>query len=390
MSKIRPQGLSPSLATATYVAQSALAADALAFGRKGGFVGDSITAGTGATNATTDAYVPMVSKIAGQQTVSPRSVNHGVSGDKAADVLARLPAILATSPAWLHFQVGTNDVGVTSLADFQTSITAIRALCEQANVPMSIGTIPAQGASLPSGLWAMNLWLRLWAPGAGVRLADVYGATVDPATGGMLAAYIASGVHPNPAGHLAIARAIAPVVAAHAPSQPWPVQTIGAGLVAYPLMHATGAWGVIGGGASQSLVAASNGDVPYGQWLRFTLDNTAGGSPVTKTVYTTLTAGWDIGDTLLVALYLRASNVDALSKVQMANQAQVVHSVLWEAAPSATPGPILADYTVPGGVSGLNLQITVTAPAGQLRTVDVGACNVFDLTGSGIAGTVTL
>jgi lysophospholipase L1-like esterase len=363
-------------------------------GRYVTWAGDSITNGSASSNASVTSFRMMTAKILGGAFISQNSINAGVPGDTSALLLARMDAILAASPEHVHVQIGTNDANGVSLATFQANIVAIRAKCDAAGVPMSMGLIPPRGSSVGSTITATlvsyNMWLRIWAPRAGVRLADTYGCLVDPATRYLAAAYDSGdGTHPNNAGHLAMANAIATMFTA-SPSliapQPWPVSAAGNGLCIDPLMAITGHWYALAGPSfpAQSLVAAANNDLPFGQWQRFTLNNSGGGSSTRGTMGTDLGSGWAVGDKLLIATYVRGNGVE---KVQVMNQSLAAVSVCLESPPSTTPGPLFVTMLVPTGATALHLAVSVFAAAGQSVTADLGACDVFNLTAMGLAST---
>lgn len=362
------------------------------FGRVGAFVGDSITAGTGSTGATTTAFVAMVPKIAGMNLVSSQSTNAGVAGNKSSDVLARMSTVLAASPDFVYLQIGTNDASnAVSLATFQTNIIAIKALCDAAGVPLVMGTVPPRassaGTTIRDAIRSYNLWLRLWASRAGVRLAETFAALVDGTTGYLSASFDSDATHPNDAGHLAMAVAVSAALTAAVPAQAWPVSTKGTGLISDPLMAANPGGFSAGTNSAISLVAASAGDVPYGQWKRATTTNGTGSVVFQGVMNYAITTGFTTGDVLMLAAYVRASTVTALNKVQIQNQSLTVRNILLQSPPSATPGPILRTFTVLAGDTTLYVNLIGAVPASSSMTFDIGAFDVFNLTTLGLAST---
>ena len=86
-------------------------------------LGDSLTSGTGASPDT--AYPAVLARLTGWQVV-----NAGVSGDTAAQALARLPALLAEhQPKLVIVSVGGNDF-LRQLPEEATRAN-VRALCQQ-------------------------------------------------------------------------------------------------------------------------------------------------------------------------------------------------------------------------------------------------------------------
>ena len=365
------------------------------YGRVPGWAGDSMTVGAGSSNAPTSSFVAMVPKILGGAACSALGYNGGVTGDTSAMLLARMDTILAQSPEVVHVQIGANDAGQdVPVATFAANIIAIRAKCDRAGVPMTIGTVAPRdstaGTTVRDLITSYNLWLRAWCLRAGVPLAPVHAALVDATTGYLHASYDSGdGTHPNDAGHLAMASAIAATMATVLPARPWPVYSAGLGLIDDPLMAVSGN-GTLGvnGAATASLVAASNGDLPYGGWKRFTVANGTGATAYIDAVAKGVTA-FSPGDVMLVAMYLRGSTAAALNKVSIRNQSGTIRNVIFEASPSATPGPILKTVTATAGDTNFGVYWTAAVPASSSVTFDIGAFDIFNLTALGLASLVT-
>lgn len=359
-------------------------------GRVPAWLGDSFVVGSGSSAATTTSFVAMVPKILGYAQVSGDGILAGVAGEKSGDIRLRVDAVLAQRPEFVHLQCGANDAGsAITVTEFAANIQAIRAKCDAAGVPMTMGTVPpraaAAGTTVRNLIRSYNLWLRTWAPRAGIPLADTFAALVDPATGYLAASMDSDGTHPNDAGHLAIANAVATMLNTRLPSLPWPVVTAGAGLIADPLMASNPGGFSLGSNTTASLVAAVGGDVPAGQWKRFTKTNGTGATVYQSTADVALTTGFTAGDKLLICFYLRGSTGPALNKVQIENQGLTVRNVLFEASPSATPGPIMKTITVQPGDTTLYLRFLGAVPAAGSITIDIGALDVFNLTTLGLS-----
>lgn len=362
-----------------------------------GWCGDSITDGTGASNVVF-SFVQRAPIYAGGLAISPASIEAGVPGDDSGDLLARMDSIIANDPQVLFILIGTNDNGANSIATYQANIIAIKAKADAAGLPIAFGTVPPRGTGATTGqqayITAQNLWLRTWAAAQGCPVADVFTALVDPTTGLMAAAYDSGDhIHPNDDGHTAIAAEVSPVVAALVERPVWPVTTATAGLVTDPLAAAASGWtnwDVAAGfvvGMDYSNVAAVDGDLPAGQWLRLTVPNASGGTTNSNMRTILDPAKWSAGDKLAVFCYARGSHAGALNKVQLINpDSGAALAVNIDSPPTSTPGPIAFAYTVPssGTPSALALSIVCQAPAGQTRYVDIGAFDVFNLTDLGI------
>lgn len=363
--------------------------------------GDSITVGTGASNASVTSYVAVLPKILGAR-MSHTPINGGVAGERSDQLLARMDRIIASGAQFLTILIGTNDAGqLVPIGTFQANIAAIKAKADAAGLPIVFGTVPPRSSATASNIrdliGAYNLWLRMWAAQNGIPLADVFGALVDPTTGYLAAANDSGdGTHPSNAGHAAIATVFAAVLKPLLPLLSWPVVSAGGvGLVSDPLMVATTGWSnaAAQGVTSRTLVPAANGDLPAGQWYRFTLDNSAGGSLLSSMQRTILGAGITpvTGNVYLLAMYIRGSSATAISKVAWLDGSTQV-SIPFQQFPTNAPGPLVAAFTVPSRTwtSTLRLGIEIKAAAGEIATVDIGATNVFDLTALGVGSLATI
>lgn len=378
---------------ATFVKPEGLEARALslAVGRKVGVGGDSITNGSSAGSA--DLAFPMqAQRIAGSARASITA--YGVPGERSDQLLARVPGILAAGVEHLHIQIGTNDGSQSvALTTFQTNIKAMVKLCRSAGVSISVGLVPPRGSAFSTQNALnerYNLWLRLWCPKQRIPLADTWTALVDPTTGFMADAYNSGdNTHPNAAGHLAMAYAVAPVIAGpRLRATPFASSVSGIGLIANPLVASTSGWADQGGTATNSSIAteaAAPGDgLPAGQWLRGLVNNGAGGSTVTRQWAHTLDATkYSAGDVLAVVAHMKANG-----KLQLTNNGTAFTVVGNASASIPAPGPILVAATVPASPGTLRLGLVVTADPGQTLAGYVGCAQVHNLTTGGLVGLV--
>jgi len=349
------------------------------------FCGDSITRGSNSTNAAVYSFIAVIFKLIGY-LVSSKSINAGVAGDRSDQLLARMDSIIALGARVLSVMIGTNDAAQNvPLATYQANIIAIKAKADAAGIPIIFCLIPPRGAAAPAGskdtINKYNLWLRFWCAQNGIPLADTFSVLVDKTTGSMDAAYDSDSTHPNNAGHQQIARAIADVLVKVLPKMPWPVATKGVGLVSNPLMVDTTGWTTIAGNtATKTVVVPTDNVLPAGNWLRFGLDNTAGGTTVSTTQGLTMdTAQYAVGDVLLFSLYV---NPSGSGKVQL-NVGATATSVPYDSLISNNPVPLMIKATVPSGGT-FRLAFVFSCAPGENKTFDVGAINVFNLTAMGL------
>lgn len=328
------------------------------------FAGDSITAGSSAS-AVGKRYPNQVFKIVGAR-MSQTWGNAGVAGDTAAALLARIDDVITgpPSPQLLVVMIGTNDVDDLPVSDYETYISGIRNEAILNGVDLVFCTIPARN-DYKDGVTTFNVWLRQWCHRRDIPCVDVYAATVDPATGGLLAAYDSGdGVHPNDAGHLAIANAVATELKLQLDL---PTQQNGGGIVSGSWTHLAGT------AASLSIVDG---------YQRFSVNN-ATGSPVITTYglpVGTEGVSWAEGDLLLVSVRLRGSTADAINKVQLQdNSAPAAGGFIESTFPAAEPGIMLRTITIPAITNTLRLGVNIRTEANATAYVDIIA-NVWNLT----------
>jgi hypothetical protein len=326
----------------------------------------------------------MASKLAGGMTVSPASLLNAVGGWRAADILGGMDAVIAAGAQVIYGQIGTNDAD-TVLSVYQANMIAIKAKADAAGIPIVLGTIPPRG-DVAGTYTTKNLWLKFWCAQNKIPLVDIAATLMDPATGMMAAAYNTDNVHPNDAGHLAMAQAIVPVLQTVICTPMWPVISKDqGGLIADPLMAGQyGGFSILAGYYAEisfSHVAAADGDLPAGQWERLTHVNSTG-SVRNTTFGLNVPTGWAVGDKLAFFMYVRGS-AGALNKIVLCNNSGVSFSVPIEGV--SDPGPIAFAYTVGAGVTQLNIGVAMHAEANATSTLDVGALDVFNCTQRGIS-----
>lgn len=168
-------------------------------------IGDSITEGV---------YVatPYPTRLA--NNTGHRVINAGIGGEKAAQGLARIDALLAQHhPCNVLILFGANDVWSpsTDLRSSANSVLQMALRARAAGAMPVIGTTspflsPPRRVDTPARVREFNGYVRSLASANGIRLADVY--NVFGAGGSGL--LTSDGVHPNDAGMEAIARTFAP------------------------------------------------------------------------------------------------------------------------------------------------------------------------------------
>lgn len=354
------------------------------------FIGDSVTNGSSASNASL-AFPSMSMLIAGSARL--KYTVAGYPGERSDEILAELPALLTSTVDHVHVQVGTNDASQSrTLAQFQTSIIGFVAAAKAAGKTISFGLVYPRGAAATTAdgfLRLYNAWLAQYARREGILLADAFGALADVTTGYLHADYDSGdGTHPNNAGHLQLAKAIAPVIIAkQAPYVARDFMVSPLGLLSNPLMNGTTGWADQGGTgtASVTTVPAEPGDgLQFGSWLQMRIDNTAGGGSVNRQRGHTIDAAkYSAGDVLAVVGRV-GHNGKAGVKLQITNggTAFTVSADVPTTVPA--PGPILRTFTVPASPGTLRAGFIITVGAGLDGYAWLGECQVINLTTGGL------
>lgn len=208
--------------------------------------------------------------------------NYGVAGDTTAQMLARVPAILAATDASLIIIFGgTNDRGTANmtLAESIANMTAIRDLCLSAGRSVLFVAEMLRGdstytSSRLSGTqlarhMAFHTWLLQQQQVPGCFVADVWPATASPgsANGDLITGVTRDGLHPNKLGAYYLAQALAPQINAIFPpvsllpasnSEVYSADNLTGDLVVNPMMQGTaGSYSAPTGGSASGSLADS-------------------------------------------------------------------------------------------------------------------------------------
>lgn len=394
----------------------------LAAGLRWAFCGDSITNGSAASNFVY-SYMPESITFAGGMVARPDSFEAGTPGDTSTGLLARMDSVLANGAQGVVVMIGTNDAGsAVPLATYAANIIAIIGKAKAAGCPVVLCTITPRGSSasaaITQALAAYNTWIRMFGPSYGCHIADTYAALVDTVTGYLAAAYDSGdATHPTTIGHTLIAAPVAKaMIRARNLTSPYGLIRTGAttpgpvNLVQDPLVVGgtirPAGWfefGTTGTAASYTLVADTTGVLPAGRWAQVDKDAVAGG--VTKLSTNALsTAGWVIGDRLLLTAHLQIEDVSGTWQADVAaGTCAVGMSLVNQSGVNVTAsdalqrcsgiprgggvydiGPVVWPVTVPAGTTAMNLWFPFTVPTGKHVKLRIGAAGVINLTTLGL------
>lgn len=371
----------------------------------GGFValGDSIA--TGDEQATGGggygvAWPHMACAFSGQRL--NYFGNAGVVGETSAQILARVPAVIALKPKIVHVMAGANDLtGGVTYATYQANMIAITTRLRAAGIRVVLNTIlPRGNTTYLAEQLKWNSWLKWYANLNGYDIVDFFALLVDPATS-MYASGYDSGdnVHPSQAAHLAMATHYASKILSNAYS---PLMarcaTDAQNLVANPLLTAGSptptAWGTSGsaaGGWAEGLVTDSDF---LGKAWEVAYTGAAAGS-FRAFSSTSPASGWAVGDQILVTFKVKTTVASGMPAPNGSNGFRA-HVYRWSAG-TIYYTPIVGStvvhgvaqhsfkMTVPAGTTGLQIE-TLVFPnqAGANYTVRVGDFGLYNLTALGL------
>lgn len=193
-------------------------------------LGDSITAGSNGVFNGVPAFIATTDYIGSALMQSGGRFNYianaGVAGDTTAQMLLRVPAVIAQNPNIVPILGGTNDLpSITNAAGYANTMNNLEKIVVQL---LEAGILPVLSTTPPnntSPLVAKRLQWFIYelANFYGIPLIDIYKIWVDPTTSGSyLAAYSGDGTHPNKAGVAAVGSAISAVLSNLAQPQIYP------------------------------------------------------------------------------------------------------------------------------------------------------------------------
>lgn len=386
-------------------------------GRFYGFLGDSITNGSTASNFAYSFSAQAVQMV-GATVALPGFVESGVPGQVSAAVLARVDAFTATAVDAAVLLVGTNDAGQgVTLDQFASNVTAIITALRAAGISPVLCTVPPRsGAATATNrdlLEAYNLWIRVQGPLLGARIADVHSVLVDTTTGYLAAiADSGDGVHPNDLGHqrmaMVVARQMREISNTRRPRGVVVSKTARNG-VADPLSARSNAgdWFEYTGnntGVTISIVPDTFAELPAGQWTQWDFDATAAGGRRLFSIPGIPNGA--AGEKLVVAAHVQIEDTSGTWEAHVAaGTASVGLSVVnadtlqGVSAPMSKTagirrtdnpavydvGPLVVPFDAPSGVTTLALIFYVTLPTGDHLKLRAGAVGLINATQLGAA-----
>lgn len=328
--------------------------------------------------------------------------NAGVAGQNSTQILARVPAVIALAPQVVSVLAGTNDLaqGVT-FTTWSANIRSIATQLRAAGIRVLLCTIPPRDVTTylaTQMVW--NQWLRAYAQANSYDLIDFFTLLVDPTTGIWKSGYD-SGLppHPSQAAHLVMANYVIGqvTISPFSPIQAQLTTNDGSNLLSNPMLTGTGTPGywITSGVASADFTEGVVTDTDFiGQAWQVAYTNAASSSNFRQFMSYAVSAGFNVGDTLLMCC---KTKITASSGITPSSTAGLRFQINFTGGSTPTWTPIGGDaqvhavgldwfkVQVPSGTTAIQVTTIVGAiPVGANFTVKVGQFGLFNLTQLGL------
>jgi lysophospholipase L1-like esterase len=358
-------------------------------------LGDSIIGSGGSTDPSAGVYgdnfttYAMLSLNAKLRLIG----NAGVPGETSAQILARVPAVVAVAPSVCLVLAGTNDVGAVPLATSIANLTAIYAGLRAAGITAVACTLPPR-TDARTAVAKLNHWIKRYCALQGIPIVDLHGALVDVTTGGYSAGLSSDGIHPIAKGARvmgdAVAAALLPIVPNFPPLLAEDNGTTGAAELLYtnPLMLIdSNADGVPDGWSSYAGTGYTHSTPTVAGVLgkTFRTVRTATDSHVNDMGFGS-PASYAIGDRIslsgIVSLDGETSGMLARIRLNAQGAASAPSQQALTITGTVVQKTFSFEYVVPPGTTALVLELFTN---GGLGTFDVAQVTLVNLTKQGLA-----
>lgn len=344
-------------------------------------IGDSITIGSGNSLAAGDDWFPYVCyRLKGKFII-----NAGIIGNTTAQMLARIQTdVIAYKPDVCFVNGGTNDNGTP-----QETFANIQAIClalSSAKIkPILCNVTPRNDSTKNAWIIKLNMLTHRFASRYGIPYVDFYSALIDPSTGYIQEAFTADGLHPNTAGKMALADAIANMIGKYFWDINYPITaanidntniaTNGLFLDDTNSDGTPDGWTVYGAtGATYSLESDAN---IKGNWLKVV--RTTGD---TSYLYQekSATAGWSVGDVINFSGRFKAENAIAggmkytIFAYFIGSSGSTSAIAGWTA--DITDGVFNKDFVVPADTTKISIRLMTKDGTGTLYVAQLGLRNL--------------
>jgi lysophospholipase L1-like esterase len=314
--------------------------------------------------------------------------NLGVAGQTSAQILARVPDVIALKPAVCFIQCMANDVrGSIPAATTKANVTAMWSQLIAAGItPIHVTDFP-QASTNGAAISALNAWVTGYGQRHGIVVLDGHSPAVDPATNDIAAAYASTdglGLHLNAAGDFAVAQSLwQQLTGVLAGPPPYMASALGdpsdllGGYGTFAVdSNADGlsdGWNAIGGPSAITYTR------PAGGWQKVTRP---AGSTGTGYLTRSITTGWSHGDVLAVSGQFQIAGAGATFTVGVeCNSGDATQDVMPLNSWSSGSGAFYMEGTIPAGAASLDALIACFAPtAGVDTSIQLRRLTVVNLT----------
>jgi len=329
-----------------------------------------------------------------------RLANYGVGGEKATDMLSRVPASCALNPTLAVVLAGTNDLnaGSTAAATF-TALQALWNAYQTRGIPVIACTVMPRINTAPGYLnvGPLNQMIRNYCVGPNKpMLADFGTLGISTNSDGRNAgtAWYYDGIHPNSSLAQRAGKVLAQVIRTYGsglqyfpPSLPGPAGTLVA--TANPWMTgnvgglATGYTNNLNGAATSTPSKVARTDSLPGEWQRLTITSSA---PVAAADFVNLqhdaSGGWAVGDSVYIAVRVKIVS-GTFNRLDFRCRNLTGTTVFWacfdDGAPSAGQ---VTPYDLPAGQEFVFVSDRQTIPTGATNMLfysAIGGNGVIDI-----------
>ena len=335
-----------------------------------------------------------------------RVLDAGVGGNTSAQILARVPDVVAANVRYCTVLAGAND-GTDTKATKANLRKTWEALIDAGVEPIPILMMP-NNADRIAQLADVNAWIQKEAAAMGLVVLDSYTPLVDPVTGNFRQGVFYDAGHPNGKGHIALARMFAeqlrpvvktaaPLLTSHAND---PNNLVNDGVFATPAANGvTGStWGAAFFSASAgstanagaSLIPTTLAERVVGNKQRITFPVGSHGRYLFRKTIAMAPGVLEVGDKLRVMGKLWMAGVEANGMITSLTMGMTGTNPLRITAPVKQwqfdgVGVFVDDITVPEGTTAINLEFTAqtSLAAATQATIDLAALTIFNLTKRG-------
>lgn len=332
-------------------------------------------------------------------------LNAGIGGNTSAQILARVPDVIASGVRYCTVLAGAND---HNAATTKANLPQIYDALVGAGIePIPVLMMPNNADTELPIIAEVNAWISDYAERRGWLVLDAHTPLVDQATGKFKAGHFFDGTHPNETGHIALGRAFAAQLTNRLGG--WtpkltnyvsdPLNVGGEGIMVTPnasdpnksITWSTAFASGTAPAATVSLVPATTADGITGKWQRISLAVGNNGKYLFRRSTNAGASTFAVGDKMRMAFRLRTAGHEG-------NLSQTTVSIGFSGADASTilypirswsadvDGTFVEEFTIPAGTTAMVMEFTAqsTVAIAGAATSDLGALTITNLTKRGV------